>query len=672
MILDFSQNNLFVVFEITEANNVALKHFSVLEMTNEDKKADNCLVSDIHISGDKPDDRFGAKHGGESGRMSLKYQKHNYYKNKYGNKLEFFLSDGKVDVVVHYQFYSGISSVRSWKTITNISEDNIGLEYVSSFSYTGLCEKNLRLFIPHNSWCSEADWEEFEPSRLGMKKYRNCTTKRISVSNTGSCSAKEYLPMAAAVSDNGTLMWQIENNGSWQWEIGDIDNMLYLKMSGPNEQDNSWYKELLPGESFESVKACISVSDSFDTALGAMTQYRRKIFNNNESNKKLPVIFNDYMHCLWADPTEEKMLPVIDRAAELGCEYYCMDAGWYADGTWWETVGEWKEEKKRFPNGIKKVFDYIKSKGMHPGIWLEIEVIGINCPILNEFNDDCFFVRHGKRVVNRGRYHLDFRNEKVRCFASDTVARVVEEYGAEYIKFDYNITPGVGTETDADSFGDGLLEHNRAYLDWIRELKEKYPELILENCSSGGLRMDYAMLSEHHIQSATDQEEFEKTAHIAAAVPTAVLPEQSGIWAYPLEKSSCDDVSVNITNGLLQRLYLSGQILDLDENGLKLVKEGIDLYKSIRNEIPDSIPFYPMGIPNHNDNLICLGFKYNMCKRIALWCFDDADREITVPIEYNNAKIIYPSDTKITISHENNGLNVKIPAECTSVIIELI
>ena len=180
------------------------------------------------------------------------------------------------------------------------------------------------------------------------------------------------------------------------------------------------------------------------------------------------------------------------------------------------------------------------------------------------------------------------------------------------------------------------------------------------------------MLSEHHIQSATDQEEFEKTAHIAAAVPTAELPEQSGIWAYPLAKSSCDDVSVNITNGLLQRLYLSGQILDLDENGLKLVKEGINLYKSIRNEIPDSIPFYPMGIHNHNDNLICLGFKYNMCKRIALWCFEDADREITVPIEYNNAKIIYPSDTKITISHENNGLNVKIPAECTSVIIELI
>lgn len=669
MILDFSQNNLFVVFEITEEKNVALKHFSAFAPANEDKDAEQCLISDIHICGDKPADRFGLKHIGESGRMSLKYQNHNYYENEYGNKLEFLLSDGKVNVVVHYQFYSGIPAVRSWKTITNISDGNIGLEYVSSFSYTGLCEENLRLLIPHNSWCGEADWEEVSPEQL---KRRTHSSKRFSVSNTDSWSSGEYLPMGAAVSDKDVLIWQIENNGSWHWETGDINNMLYLKMSGPNEQENSWYKELLPGDSFESVKACVSAGDCFDAALCAMTQYRRKIFKNNEPNKKLPVIFNDYLHCLGADPTEGKMLPLIDRAAELGCEYYCMDAGWYADGTWWETVGEWKEEKKRFPNGIKKVFDYIKSKGMRPGIWLEIEVIGINCPILNEFDDDCFFVRHGKRVVNRGRYHLDFRNEKVRRFASDTVARVVEEYGAEYIKFDYNITTGVGTDIDSDSFGDGLLEHNRAYLAWIRELKEKYPDLILENCSSGGMRMDYAMLEEHHIQSVTDQEDFKKMAHIAAAVPTAVLPEQSGIWVYPVAKNSRDDVSVNIINGLLQRLYLSGQILDLDENGLGLVKEGIDLFKTIRCEIPDSIPFYPMGIPCHNDNVLCLGFNYPMCRRIALWCFDDADREITVPTEYNNAKIIYPSDTKITISHENNGLKVKIPAECTSVIIELI
>ena len=83
------------------------------------------------------------------------------------------------------------------------------------------------------------------------------------------------------------------------------------------------------------------------------------------------------MRCLNADPTTEKEIAVIDAAAQIGAEIYCMDAGWYADGTWWETVGEWKVCNSRFPGGIKKVFDYIRSKGMKPGIWLEPESIGI-------------------------------------------------------------------------------------------------------------------------------------------------------------------------------------------------------------------------------------------------------------------------------------------------------
>lgn len=54
----------------------------------------------------------------------------------------------------------------------------------------------------------------------------------------------------------------------------------------------------------------------------------------------------------------------------------------------------------------------------------------------------------------------------------------------------------------------GLLRHNRAYLAWIDEIKSKYPDLLVENCSSGGLRADYAMLAHHHILSATDRENY--------------------------------------------------------------------------------------------------------------------------------------------------------------------
>jgi alpha-galactosidase len=138
------------------------------------------------------------------------------------------------------------------------------------------------------------------------------------------------------------------------------------------------------------------------------------------------VIFNDFV-VLWADPTEEKVLPLIDAAAEVGCEYFCIDAGWYADdGDWWETLGQWHPSQLRFPGGLKRVLDTIRAKGMIPGLWLELEVMGMRSPLARELPDDWFFCRHGKRILDHSRYQLDFRNPAVRAFADEVVERLVK------------------------------------------------------------------------------------------------------------------------------------------------------------------------------------------------------------------------------------------------------
>lgn len=195
--------------------------------------------------------------------------------------------------------------------------------------------------------------------------------------------------------------------------------------------------------------------------MGELTKYRRMIRRPNKDDENLPVIFNDYMNCLFGDPTTEKELPLIDAAAECGCEYYVIDAGWYAPGEWWDSVGEWQESRERFPNGIKEVTDYIRQKGMIPGVWLELEVMGINCEKAKNAPDDWFFIRHGKRVYDRSRYQLDFRNPEVIEHVNEVIDRVVKDYGVGYIKMDYNIEPGIGTELGAESVGQGLLEHEK-------------------------------------------------------------------------------------------------------------------------------------------------------------------------------------------------------------------
>jgi len=681
--LEFEENGINIVFEVTNEKRLCLLHLSNSKFNYEiigESEQWSYVPVEIQTTGNILKNHRGGNHIGANTFYSLEYQKHMDYFNEFGRKLEFVMKNEEISVVLHYQFYNGVSVIKSWVDVANICGHNVGIEYISSFALHGIDKEGqsnagskMQIMIPHNSWCREISWRKCSLTDLGYDRVNRASTKRISISNTGTWSTKEYLPMGCVINTDAesTLMWQIESNGSWQWEISDISNKLYLKISGPNENENHWWKNLKPNEAFQTVPAAVSVvNGGFDEALAEMTKYRRKIVRKNQADSFLPVIFNDYMNCLRADPTTEKLIPVIDSAAQAGAEYFCIDAGWYADGTWWDTVGEWQPCAWRFPNGIKEVLDYIKSKNMIPGMWLEIEVIGINSPIADKFDDDCYFMRHGTKAIDRGRYQLDFRNKKVVDFATSVVDRLVSEYGVGYIKMDYNIDAGIGTEVEADSFGDGLLQHNRAYLSWIKSIMDKYPSLIIENCSSGGMRIDYAMLSLHSVQSVTDQENYIHIAPIAASAATAVLPEQAAIWSYPLANADDNEVVFNMVNAMLCRIHLSGQIMELPTKQFSLVKEGVEIYKEIRKDIKKFIPFYPLGLPRFDDDWICVGYMADKKAYLAVWRLDgDEEKEIPLSFSVNSAKCIYPNNSDCEINVKSNSINIKIPQKNSAVII---
>lgn len=680
-ILDFSQKKFSFKINVSREGRASLRILSRGNTEHvRDKDAWGPLV-ELHVCGENPNDHHMAKHTGGSATFTLKYKNHEYYENELGHKLEFYLSDERMDVCAHFQFYRDIDAFRTWTTVTNTGSAPLGLEYVSTFSYSGIDEgklsldEKMRIIIPHNAWCREANWHSYTPGELGYAPLTRFSGKRILVSNTGTWSAKEHLPMGAYqnLETKNTVMWQIEHNGSWAWEISDIDSMLYLKISGPNEQEHDWYKELKTGESFETVKAAVVIAEDFNEAVGEMTKYRRTIVTNNLPNERLPIIFNDYMNCLMGDPTEEKSLPIIERASKIGAEYYCIDAGWYANGTWWDSVGEWKPSAWRFPSGLKSLFDKIHKSGMIPGVWLEPEVMGINCPLAKNLPDSWFFLRRGKRVIDHGRYQLDYRNPNVRKFATDTVDRLIYDYGVGYFKLDYNIEAGKGTEYDADSCGDGLLEHNRAYLEWLKSIEAKYPDLVIENCSSGSMRMDYAQLSVCHLQSVSDQEDYRYNAKISAAASTAVIPEQGAIWSYPLAKADRDEIIVNMVNSLLKRVHLSGEIQAWDEEQTALVKEALDLHKKIRCDIPKSIPFWPLGMPQYSDTWMCEAYKLPHKIRMAIWRMDEQKASIKIPLGcgIKDAKILYPSHCDGKITPQGNDLTVTLNSPCTAAVIEI-
>ena len=518
----------------------------------------------------------------------------------------------------------------------NDSKASIDLEYVSSFCLTGLAKEGApkwteksKLHIPHNTWHGEAQWRSYRLPDLGLTivgdaPWATFSMKRLSYSNTGSWSGSGQLPMGAFQNEatGTTLVWQIEHNGSWHWELSDIAAHLYLQLSGPTFNENHWWKSLVPGESFVSVPVAVScVAGDFETAIGALTRYRRAIRRPNKDNETLPVIFNDYMNCLMGDPTTDKLRPLIEAAASVGAEYFCIDAGWYADGDWWTGVGEWLPSKQRFPGGIKEPLDLIRAKGMIPGLWLELEA-GVDCPLAKQVPDSWFFMHHGKRVIDHGRFQLDYRNPDVRAYADRVIDRLVSEYGVGYIKMDYNIDTGPGTDVAADSLGDGLLQHNRAYLAWLDSIFARYPDLVIENCGSGGMRMDYAMLSRHSIQSSSDQLDYRKTAVIAASCPTAVTPEQCAVWSYPLKEGDREEVIFNMVNAMLLRIHQSGHLAEISPERRKLVKEGLDCYKRIRQDLRTGLPFWPLGLPKFGDSWVSLGLQMRRRRNLIWQCGD--------------------------------------------------
>lgn len=657
--IEIHENHLNLVLEITDAQEVKLLHFSALpfeekDITSADGTVPFRLVEVLASGLDKPGERQGPKYVRTAPGYRLKYREMKDYRNEYGRKLEIVTEDPPTGLVVcsHIQFYDGISMVRSWTELQNDGTEDLGIEYVSSFALTGIekeglmnADEKLEVLIPHNAWQKEMIWNRYTMDDLGMSISQpqpvRHSSQTISVGNTGNWSTKNYLPMGCLKNKEteSMLFWQIEHNGSWYWEISDQDGHLYLQLSGPTEHQSHWWKNLKPGDSFTSVPVSVgSVYGDVDEAGAELTRYRRAIRRPNKDNETLSVIFNDYMNCLWGDPTTEKELPLIDKAYEAGCEYFCVDCGWYSAGFWWDGVGEWLPSKERFPGGLKEVMDYVRSKGMIPGVWLELEVMGIKCPKADRVPDDWYFMRHGKKVMDRSRYQLDFRNPEVIEHATEVIDRLVNEYGVGYIKMDYNIEPGIGTELYADSCGDGLLGHNRAYLAWLDGIFKKYPDLIIENCSSGGLRMDYAMLSRYSIQSTSDQEDYVRYATIAANAPLALTPEQAAIWSYPLTEGDREEVIFNMINALLLRIHQSGHLVNLSEERTELVKEALRYYKEIRQDIRTALPFWPLGLSMYRDPWVSLGLRTERRDYIAVWRRNSQTERVVIPMKHRRGQ----------------------------------
>ena len=617
---------------------------------------------------------------------------------------------------VFYQVLEGRGVLRSWVGLTNAGARPVTIESVTSFLAGGLpgaedgaVLADLDVLWADNDWLAEGRWQ-----RRALRDALPALTRsahganprgRFGLTSEGSWSSGVYLPMGVIVNrrTGHAWAWQIEHNGAWHWQVGEFTpsypedgaagpgaGHAYLALLGPTDSEHQWRLSLAPAESFTTVPVAIAVSDGgFEGAIAGLTAGRRAVRRPHEDHARLPVIFNDYMNTLNGDPTTERLLPLVAAAAQAGAEYFCIDAGWYADTGegWWDSVGLWKPSSDRFPDGIAVVLNRIRAEGMVPGLWLEPEVVGVRSPVADRLPAEAFFVRGGERVVEHGRYHLDLRHPAAVKHLDEAVDFLVDDLGVGYFKLDYNINAGPGTETGGGSAGAGLLEHNRAYLRWLDCVLDRHPALTIENCGSGGMRSDYAMLSHCQLQSTSDQQDYLRYAAIAAAAPAAIAPEQAAVWAYPQPGFTEDEIAFTLCSAMLGRIHLSGHIDKMSQRERGLVAEALQVYKRIRADLALAVPFWPLGLPRWTDSHYALGMRAPGATYVVAWRRgpldgtrhdDDEPAEISLPLRHLHGavatpEVLYPGHAGAEARWEatDRTLHVMLPRTPSACLIRL-
>jgi alpha-galactosidase len=591
--------------------------------------------------------RSSSRYSGTAVGEALRYLEHTSGRDGDLLRLELTLHDpvSALRVRVRLESWAGVSALRATTTVTNAGPADTVLHAVSSLCSGAFVPGaarvgDLELLTGAADWLAEGRWRR-RPLRpdllpdLDLAQYGQDGHGCVGLTSRGTWSSGRWLPSGGLV-DTRTgrgYAWQVEHNGAWRFELGDRRDGLYLALFGPTEAEHQWWRRLGPGESFTTVPASLAVGDGgWEAAVAALTAHRRASRRPHPDNAAMPVVFNDYMNTLMGDPTTEKLLPLVAAAAGAGAEFFCVDAGWYdEDGDWWDSVGEWQPSKVRFPGGIGEVLDAVRAAGMVPGLWLEPEVVGVRSPVAQQLPADAFFQRSGHRQVERGRYQLDLRHPAARAHLDGVVDRLVAEHGIGYAKLDYNINAGTGTDVAADSAGDGLLRHNRAHLDWLDGVLDRHPRLVLENCSSGAMRMDQAMLSRLQLQSTTDQQDPLRYPPIAAAAPASLLPEQAANWAYPQPDMDDELIAFTLCTGLLGRLYLSGRLDAMTPAQRALVADAVAVHKGLRADIARSAPGWPLGLPGWSDGWVALALRTADRTHLTVWRRPGAAGTVLLP-----------------------------------------
>ncbi|MEY4488310.1 MAG: hypothetical protein RIQ79_818 [Verrucomicrobiota bacterium] len=470
-------------------------------------------------------------------------------------------------------WHEGDAAIVVETSFLNDSPASVTLEMLTSFSLGGLtpfaradASGRLRVHRFRSAWSAEGRHlvETLEQLHL-ERSWSGAGLFSERFGQVGTMPVRRWFPFVALEDTEAGVTWaaQIGWAGSWQMEVSRQNDDACISGGLADREFGHWTKTVVSGELFDAPPAYLTcVVGDLDAACDRLTALQHRPADTHpESERNLPVIFNEWC-TTWGDPSHEKVTALADRLKGSSVTTLVIDAGWYKGdgGDWGSGHGDWIPSATLFPQGIEATAAAIRERGLIPGLWFEMETVGDTSTAFS-FADH-LLKRDGLPVTVRHRRFWDFTDPWAFAYLEEKVIDRLAVGGFGYLKIDYNETLGLGSD-HFDGLGEGLRQQVLATYRFFDRLRERLPNLVIENCSSGGHRLEPSMLARTAMSSFSDAHELVEIPIIAANLHRLMLPRQSQIWAVLKPTDSERRLVYSLAATFLGRMCLSGDVAGL-------------------------------------------------------------------------------------------------------------
>ncbi len=408
---------------------------------------------------------------------------------------------------------------------------------------------------------------------------------RIEIDNSGN-SSNNVLPLlistCPAKPDAHGFFCALEWSGSWYIHFTSEDPDRHSRLCAGIPVNNI---SLAPGETLDLPAAHIGFFEGGPD--GGTLALRRYLYDHvcpaYQGKPVIPRVSYNSWDGLTNDISQAILEKEADMAARVGIETFVIDAGWFAGG-FPAGVGNWdRVDRAKFPGGLEAIADYVRSRGMDFGIWLEPERAGPDSDLYRAHPE--WFVPHdfGPDFVIPG-YCINFALPAAQDYYIEWLDEFVSRLGIKWCKWDGNLPPRALWRT-LDPSHKLQFAHYAGFYRVVDTLMERHPELMLEMCAGGGRRIDLGMIRRAHTLWISDQTGRAPYCRYMQARANRFLPGHLLNRAVAVGGKESDNRfdATGVLSRMLGKLAFHGKISSWSEQPAQTMAVWIEQFKAVRH-----------------------------------------------------------------------------------------